>query len=67
MILLAKSCRPTQDIVQLQRCRNVLGDTDLTDPSNNLIKHDPSDNPRGAVCKDDKLNIQTHPDPHGPT
>lgn len=57
MILLAKSCHPTQDI----------GDTDLTDPSNKLIKHDPSDNPRGAVCKDDKLNIQTHPDPHGPT
>lgn len=57
MILLAKSCHPTQDI----------GDTDLTDPSNILIKHDPSDNPRGAVCKDDKLNIQTHPDPHGPT
>jgi len=42
------------------------GDIDLTDLSNNLIKHDPSDNPRRAVCKDNKHNIQTHPAPHGP-
>lgn len=44
----------------------MLVDIHLYHLSNNLIKYDHSDNPRGAVCKDNNYNIMIHPDPSGP-